>query len=212
MPRIFLMIILSLGLRATAQESLSAPQPQDLNQSQDNRRFEIKISPVPLLLGGFNADFSTRIAKSSWSVGLFGERTQQDLFFTKNNGHGVGLNSAYFFRGSPFLNSWFISPALTYRWGHEEDNAVVVDATADYQMYSLSTMLGYQWHLQTFSLSLGVGGEVDDTMYKNIQASSLLAASFGGDPNTKYQITSPDDSVWRVKLRFVAALNLGWAF
>ena len=198
---------------ASAQDSeIKMDVPKLSTPVEDARQFKIKTSPLSLLVGGYDIDLSTRLAKSSWSVGLYGERTNTDWFFTQKTGYGVGFNSTYFFRGSPFVSSWYISPALTYRWGHEKDTDILFDIGGDYKTYSLSAMLGYQWHLQTFNLGLGIGAAADEVQISNARISSPLAAAFGGDPNQSAAIQNSGESSWTMQYRIVAELTAGWSF
>jgi hypothetical protein len=188
----------------------SATSPHRVRASDPS--FKVMMQPLPLLVGTAQLDLSTRLADSAWSAGLYLERSHGGIL-TVLNGYGVGANTSYFFAGNPYRDSWYIKPELTYRWGEFKANYIFATGHGDYQMASLSTVLGYQWHWTSFNIGLGMGGAVHAVELTNVRGTSVLSALFGGGSESS---TSEDawtgNSGWITRATVAGEFTMGWSF
>jgi hypothetical protein len=193
---------------ARAEVTTSIDDSSELAQS-----YKVRLSPIVLASSGIALDATTQIGDSPFAVGLAGEYMQRnsrgiDFGFT-----GVGLTSTYFFRGSPFENSWFVTPRAMYRMGKItigpesvlSSSSTTSSASADFDLVSIEAMFGFQWHWTNFNFSLGAGPSYNMLTVKNV--SGKLRNGFLGDSDFSSSGSS--------SIAFVGAnidLSLGWSF
>jgi hypothetical protein len=153
----------------------------------DDRSVKIRFSPLVIARPGLAADVSMRVGHSGITIGALAEYLTLNEAPTNNfSMTGVGVNATYFFKGSPFVSSWYVMPKFMYRMGHIDmtlfDGTGFVGAYrggADFDLYTLEALLGYQWHWKIFNFSLGAGPTSNTLKVKNVHG-NFQDGIFGG--------------------------------
>ena len=196
--------------RETARSEISA-QVDDGSTEWDPRSFKLRASPLVIGSGGISVDASTRIGDGPFTFGLVGEHLQKNELGTQFGFNGIGVTSSYFFRGSPFEHSWYLTPRLLYRTGKItlEPSSLLsstdTTASADFDIYSLEALFGFQWHWTNFNLTIGAGPVYHMLTVKNVRG-KFRNGMFG---DSEYS-SSGSSSVSFMSLNL--DLAVGWSF
>ena len=165
-----------LDLNAAAPKQMSTT----LRVKNVSKKHVVKVRANPLMMaaGMVGAEISTQIGNSPWSVGLYAERTKFGLFSTFE-GYGFGGSVSYFFNGSPYRDSWYVTTGAYYRYGvvtpflSEQSNA-------DWNLINATALAGYQWHWSNFNMALGLGAiaaQATVNLYVDSTSTATVAAS-----------------------------------
>ena len=128
-----------------------------------DRDYNIRISPVPLLVGYLNIDFDIQV-NEEWTVGptfsYWGTRltlsggsssTEYDLSATS-----IGARANWYPDGV-FADGWYLSPMVQYTTARIESRSSSVNVKGEAGGISLTGLGGYHWFWDNFNLSLGGG-------------------------------------------------------
>lgn len=194
------------GRRLVAQNDVSSEEVTTLTTRprKDPRLWKVRISPLSGVLSDLIIDASARVGRSAWTVGGVAERNQMDVQLWKFDSYGAGLTSSWFASGSPFEDSWYISPSLMYRWGTLTEDVAFYATQGDFRIVSLETIFGYQWHWDNFNIGLGLGGMVGLVEVKNVRGKVRLfsESSFEGDGSSASEVAAALTGEFKMGLSF----------
>jgi len=183
----------------------------------EQRSFKVKLSTPTLARPGIRGDLSMRVGRSGLSLGALGEYMEFTASNTRFSVVGGGVNANYYFKGSPFVDSWYVSPAAVYRSGRIEVNSIPLPGvyyglsdmrfSANFDLYSLETLIGYQWHWTGFNVSLGAGPAYHHLTVKDIRG--YFRGGFMGASDSDFSASQTTSSSFGGA---VAELALGWSF
>lgn len=117
--------------------------------------YNVRANVLPALLGTVSMDVTRKISHR-WSVGLTANGGMWDGNPLRYIFYGGGVIGNYFFQGSIYRNSFYVSPSFIYE-------SILIHDKSSSNSETLSGMaggvvVGYQWYLANgINLSLGVG-------------------------------------------------------
>ncbi len=226
--KLLLTILLNVVV-ATSQAATPTPRVRTTFDSQaymetrmrrpviDGRSIKVKLSPGALARPGIRGDISMRVGRSGLSVGALGEYMAFNESNTRFSVAGGGVNANYYFKGSPFVDSWYVSPAAVYRSGHIEMTSIELPGmyyglgnlggSANFDLYSLEAIIGYQWHWTGFNVSLGAGPAYHYLTVKDVRG--FFRGGFMGAQSSDFATNQTTSSSFGGA---VVELALGWSF